>query len=357
MFEMESKFYWINNSSENQSSPYQVEKTMVLKVIGTYFVSLLLIVYVVLLVCGIILNALVVYVMLRSGKIRKNVSSFLIFHLSLTHVFLYVIFPILRTLIRVESPPILSCTAEEFAQNMFCASIFGSLTAIAWDRYRNVLQPFKSLAPQQLRTYLLLISSIWLYACVSSITVIFTVQPRPGQICWEGKNATEHCENVFLCNSLADGRLAKTIYFVSAFLVPFILMVIIYTKIAQRLWKGTKNGMIHGAVAKHKAKTVRLMVIAVFIFAVGWGFPLCVDFLRVYDQIFVHLSFFQEYSLYAGCKVAEALSSCLNPLVYAFFSPDFRKLCVKFSCCCFRYCLPCLRHSSFRFNSVRPAVQ
>ena len=315
--------------------------------------SLLLIFYF-LVVCCMILNALVVYVMLRSRKIRKNVSSFLIFHLSLTHVF-YAIFPIL-TLIRVESPPILSCTGEEFAQNMFSASIFGSLTAIAWDRYKNVLQPFKSLAPRQLRTYLLLISSIWLYACVTSIPVIFTVQPRSFQRCWVDKNATEHCENVFLCKSPADGRLAKTMYFVLAFVVPFILMVIIYTKIAQRLWKGTKNGMIHGAVAKHKAKTVRLMVIAVFIFAVGWGFTLCVDCLRAYE-VFVHLSFSQKYSLDMACDIAVALSSCLNPLVYAFFSPDFRKLCVKFSCCCFRYCSPCLRHSSFRFNSVRPAVQ
>ena len=330
---------------------------MVVEVFGTYFVNVsLLPIFFVLSVCGVILNALVVYVMLRSRKIRKSVSSFLIFHLSLTHVFRYVIFPILRALIRVESSPILSCTAEEFARYMFSASIFGSLTSIAWDRYKNVLQPFKSLAPRKLRTYLLLISSIWLYACVTSIPVIFTVQPTPVQICRGGKNATEQCKNVFLCYPLGSGRLPKAIYFVSAFLVPFILIVLIYTKIAQRLWKGTKNGMIHGAVAKHKAKTVRLMVIAVFIFAVGWGFTVCVDFLRAYE-VFVHLSFSENYSLYMACHVAEALSSFLNPLVYAFFSPDFRKLFVKFSCCCFRHCSPCLLHGSFRFNSVRPAVQ
>ena len=346
MLSMDATSQWTNNTSNNW--PF-----LGLVSVRDNFLLLLMIIERVLLVCGIILNALVVYVMLRSRKIRKSVSSFLIFHLSLTHVFLYLIFPILRTIIHAEGAPTLSCTVEEFGQHMFCASIFGSLTAIAWDRYRNVLQPFKSLAPRQLRIFLLLISSIWLYACVTSIPVIFTVQPRPLQICWRGKNATEHCETFFFCNSRTDCKLPKTMNFASAFLVPFTLIVLLYTKIAQSLSKGIKNGFIHGAVAKHKAKTVRLMVIAVSIFAVGWGFSLCVDFLRVYD-VFVHLSSSQDFSLNIACRITEALTSCLNPLLYAFFSPDFRKLCTKFFCCC--YCSPCLRHSSFCFNAVRPAI-
>jgi len=46
-------------------------------------------------------------------------------------------------------------------------------------------------------------------------------------------------------------------------------MFLTYTKIAVFLWKRSKNGTIHGAVAKCKMKSIRLMVVA------GFGFRLC----------------------------------------------------------------------------------
>ena len=101
------------------------------------------------LICGIVLNILVLYVMLRSRKIRKNLSSFLIFHLSLSHVLLYFLLPIFK------SSPIFSCANKEFARHLFGAAIFGTLATIAVDRYRNIAQPFKSLTPRRLKTFFL----------------------------------------------------------------------------------------------------------------------------------------------------------------------------------------------------------
>ena len=105
--------------------------------------SFLLIIRVALLMCGIFLNFVVVYVMLRSRKMWKNTSSFLVFHLSLIHVFLYFLLPILAIFFFLISPDF-HCTAKEFVQHMFSAAIFGTLAAISGDRYRNIAQPFKS---------------------------------------------------------------------------------------------------------------------------------------------------------------------------------------------------------------------
>ena len=118
-----------------------------------------------LLSCGIILNITVVFVMLRSGKMRQNISSFLIFHLSLTHLFYLTtsMFPFFA-----YSSSHASCIATVLITRACAAAIFNSLVAIAWDRQRNVLRPFKSLAPRHLKTYLMLVAAIWTYAFVTS---------------------------------------------------------------------------------------------------------------------------------------------------------------------------------------------
>ena len=303
-----------------------------------------------LLICGISFNFVVVYVMLRSRKIWKSISSFLVFHLSLIHVFVYFLLPIFSLI-----SPAFHCKAKEFVKHMFSAAIFGTLAAIAGDRYRNIVQPFKSLAPRRLKTLFSLILGIWLFASVATMPVFFTIQSTTAEYdCRKTENGTaEVCSTITDCYWPSNGKLRKTMYFFLAFLLPFILILLTYTKAALSLLKWTKNGAIHSAVAKHKAKTVGLMVIAVCIFALGWGPKLFIDCLRAYD-VFINLPLRHLYTLREACEVAESLSSCLNPILYAFFSPDFRKLCYQFCCCCCRHCPTCFRHRRFCLNSVHP---
>ena len=338
----------INESFENQSELALKKFSHLLELL-----HFLLILRVSLLICGTLFNFVVVYVMLRSRKTWKNVSSFLVFHLSLIHVFLYFLLPILTVFLFLISPAFY-CTAKEFVQHMFLAGIFGTLVAIAGDRYRNIAQPFKSLAPRRLRTFLLLILGIWLFASVATMPVFFTIQSRTEEFCWKTENGTaEECSTFTYCYWPSNGKLPKTMYFVLAFLLPFILILLTYKKAALSLWKRTNKGAIHSAVAKHKAKTVGLMVIAVCIFALGWGPKLFIDCLRAYN-VFTNLPPGHSYTLRGACEVAESLSSCLNPILYAFFSRDFRKLCYQFCCCCCRHCPTCFRHRRFCLNSVHP---
>ena len=336
----------INGSFKNQS-----ERALKIFSFPLELFEFLLITRIALLMCGIVLNFVVVYVMLRSRKMWKNISSFLVFHLSLIHVFLYFLLPIL-TIFSFMISPAFHCTAREFVQHMFSAAIFGTLAAISGDRYRNIAQPFKSLAPRRLKTFLLLILGIWLFATVATMPIFFTIQLRTEEFCEKTENGVaEKCNTFTYCYWPSDGKQSKTIYFVLAFLLPFIVILLTYTKAARSLWKWTKNGAIHRAVAKHKARTMRLMVMAVCIFALGWGPKLFIDCLLAYG-VFINLPSSQSYILGAACTIAESLSSCLNPILYAFFSPDFRKLCYQFCCCCCRHRPSCIRHRRFRFNSV-----
>ena len=299
-------------------------------------------------ICGIVLNILVLYVMLRSRKIRKNLSTFLVFHLSLSHVLLYFLFPIFK---RSTTS---SCVTKEFARHLFAAAIFGTLAAIAGDRYRNIAHPFKSLAPCRLKTFFLLILGIWLFAFATTMPIFFTIQSRTEIYCEKEENETvEKCYKLSYCYWPWKGKLPKTMYFFLAFLLPFIYILLTYTKAALSLWKRTNKGAIHSAVAKHKVKTVRLMVLAVCIFALGWGPKFFVDFLRTYS-VSINLPWGHFFTFRKACEIAEVLSLCLNPILYAFFSPNFRKLVYKFCCCCCRHCSTCFRHRRFCFNSVHP---
>ena len=334
---------WTNDSATNASSQ-ELDLSL-----GN-FVFLWAITYYVLIGCGVLLNLLVICVMLRSRKIRTSISSFLIFHLSLTHVLYHVAVPLL-TIIGLENSPQLSCKAFVFIEHSCAAAIFSSLAAIAWDRHRNISQPFKSLAPQYLKTYLLLIGSVWLYAFVTAMPFIFSAESNSEEVCWKEKNAaTEKCRKYTSCNwsSTWKTQMSKTLFFITAFFIPFTYMLVTYTKSAVYLWKRSKSGEIHGAVAKCKVRTIRLMVMALLVFAVCWGFNFVVELLRVYGVLENNLM------LQMLCFIAQASSSCLNPTVYAFLSPEFRKNCVKYCCCCFPCCSFILGRCQFRRNRVQP---
>jgi len=130
-------------------------------------------------------------------------------------------------------------------------------------------------------------------------------------------------------------------------------MFLTYTKIAVSLWKRSKNGTMHGAVAKFKVKSTRLMVVAVLGFVLCWGLTFWVELLyaTVYGVRSVN-----NFALRIWCYLAQMSSSCLNPAIYAFFSPEFSKLVFKFCCRCYTGCgFTRCRHRS-HVNQVQPTM-
>jgi len=223
-------------------------------------------------------------------------------------------------------------------------AIFNSLVAIAWDRHRNVLRPFDSLVPRHLKTYFKRVAAILIYAFIRSIPMV---------ICSKEDNGTETCREYSFRDLPSDWKtqLSKTIYFLLAFVIPLMYMFLTYTKVAVSLWKRSKNGTIHGTVAECKVKSTRLMVVAVLGFVLCWGPTFWVELLNVYGVRGVN-----NFALRIWCYLAQISSSCLNPAIYAFFSPEFSKLVFKFCCCCYTVCgfTPC-RHRS-HVNQVQPTM-
>ena len=282
------------------------------------------------------LDVFVIYVMVRSGQLRRNISSFLIFHLSFTHLLFHVVLAIMSFKDgSVSERSVLRCKMSAFIEHACPAAIFSTLVAIAWDRQKNILQPFKSLVAKSVKSYLLMVAVIWTYAVVSSVAFVHSVSVRTyNDRCRMVTNNTKtECIPYTLCHKPPDWKTqtSETVYFMVALFIPLSYMLVAYTRIAVRLYKRSKYKMIHSAVAKHKTKSIRLLVAAVLGFVICWGPSILFRFFNQYllSQSFVIfiLNIWFNYT-------APASSSCVNTAVYAYFSPEFRKNCIKFGCCC-----------------------
>ena len=316
-----------------------------------HFVHTFMIIFSVVSFIGIILDVFVIFVMVRSGQLRRNTSSFLLFHLSVTHLLFHVVVPAVtirgNTLQRSSNT---MCKVAAFVEHACPAAIFSTLVAIAWDRHKNILQPFNSLVAKTMKSYLLLVAVIWSYAVISSASFVVSTTARSDNICSIGNNTQQRCEEYKSCRTPSDWKinLSVTFYFLVAFVIPLSYMTFAYTRIAVRLWKRSKSGIIHSAVAKHKTKSIRLLLVAILGFVICWSPSILINLLDKYGVLKdLPLDLKEKLKLKLWCHfIAPASSSLINTAVYGYFSPEFRKNCVKFGCCCCSSCQPFIQSCS-----------
>ena len=324
----------VENATFVPSTPNSTVHVRVVS-IDYFFVRFMsLIVFSILSSIGTILDIFVIYVMVRSGQLRKNISSFFIFHLSLTHLLFHIVFAMTFTR-GLQKRDVVMCKVSAFIEHACPAAIFSTLVAIAWDRHKNILQPFKSLISKPLKSYLMMVAVIWIYSGLSSVSFVNSVTVQSVNYC-RTVNNTQQCEKYMICETPSDWaiQVSQTIYFIVAFVIPPSYMTVAYTRIAVRLWKRSKNGMIHSAVAKHKSKSIRLLVVAVLGFVLCWGPSILTNMLHEYEAMDGLAREERFILMFWLTAIVPASSSCINTAIYAFFCPEFRKNSIKFACCC-----------------------
>ena len=99
------------------------------------------------------------------------------------------------------------------------------------------------------------------------------LEPNLEKYAGKGETQLKSAGIVFSVTLLQTGRRSclKRSFFIMAFVFPFVYMLVTYTKIAVSLGKRTKDGTISGAVAKCRARSIRLMVVALLVIGVCWG--------------------------------------------------------------------------------------
>ncbi|XP_031564018.1 neuropeptide FF receptor 2-like [Actinia tenebrosa] len=285
--------------------------------------------YILLIITGIVLNTLVCYVMIKSKRYLKNISCFFITHMAAVDLFCRVVLiPVVVYMSlptkAVQSP--IPCKISTFVSNSCAGAIFGSLVVIAIDRYRNIVHPLRSLKKE--KRPLFVVSLVWFYAIASSVMFLHTAQNVTLEKLPEGRNM-KLVGNPTSCNISPDdyiGSISVTISAIMTFFVPLTILIITYTAIFVSLRRRCQRQLIHNAVAKAKGKAARMLVLVVVGFVLCFGPSVVVQLLRSYEVFAGENN--QRPTMVIVVLVTDTLEFCsslFNPLIYTFFSEDFRK--------------------------------
>uniref|UniRef100_A0A8B9DQB2 Neuropeptide FF receptor 1 n=1 Tax=Anser cygnoides TaxID=8845 RepID=A0A8B9DQB2_ANSCY len=225
------------------------------------------------------------------------------------------------------------CKMSGLVQGMSVSASVFTLVAIAVERFRCIVHPFRQ--KLTLRKALVTIAVIWVLAllimCPSAITLTVTREEHhfmvdtynnsyPLYSCWEAWPET------------GMRRIYTTVLFSHIYVAPLALIVVMYTRIAFKLFKSAAPA--HGArpeepegrkVSRKKAKVINMLIIMALFFTLSWlplwTLMLLMDYgclserqlrlVAIYVFPFAHwLAFF---------------NSSANPIIYGYFNENFRR--------------------------------
>ena len=310
-----------------------------------------------LLLLGIIINIVVSLVMIRTRKIRKSLSNFFIFHVSVTEsLFRLVFVPILAmtnfpaSLLQHPLEKVTACKASLFVSSAWGSAIFLSLAGIALDRYNNILHPVRSRRTNY--NYVLIVITVWSYAAVISTPFIFSGSSLPVTELSQFKQTAlkqlveDRCANCttgavdvpYLCD-LKPGwssRFSTTLYFFLSFFIPLLAICTAYTRIVLFLWRRSRKKVMNNTVTKSKVKAVRMMILMLLGYVLCWGPRTLFDMLGSFNLL-DNASYSTMLIITAATRLLRFTSSIINPVIYAYYNSDFRRQFVRE----FRSCAVC----------------
>ena len=295
---------------------------------------------------GVLANLLVCIVVLKCRMTRQTtkLSTFFILHLSIADLVFRAVGSYAQFIKKQTRVTPLHCKAIVFAKYSCAAATFTLLSAIAVDRYIHILFPLRSLQMKQRR--LLSIALIWLYAVsvgvgfiVSATSVniyhTFKVHKQPNSRLHLSslnttRNRTRGMTVHYSRSSCSPGysgslerKVAFTIYFVFAFIIPFVLMMFSYTRITLFLWRKQKAMGFNNGITRAKLKAIRMLITVGCAFLVSWAPIMILDMCVSYpsENGKAKIGRFHVRPL---LDCVSKTSSILNPIIYAFENPNFR---------------------------------
>ncbi|XP_060644104.2 galanin receptor type 1-like [Anolis sagrei] len=204
-------------------------------------------------------------------------------------------------------------------------SIF-TLVAMSVDRYIAVVHAKRSLWIRSKRNATLGVGVIWLLSLLIAIPVaqhqvLVSEQPQaPNRsFCWEHWAENPGAKRVY-----------KVTILVMGYLLPLVLISCCYAKVLYHLHKKVKN--ISRKSERSKRKTAQTVLLVVAVFMISW----------LPHHIITMWAEFGHFPLNNASFIFRIIShcltygnSCINPIIYAFLSENFRKSCQQVFTCKF----------------------
>ncbi|KAM6148162.1 pyroglutamylated RF-amide peptide receptor [Erethizon dorsatum] len=288
-------------------------------------------------------NALVVYVVARS-KAMRTVTNIFICSLALSDL-LITFFCIPVTMLQNISDNWLGgafiCKMVPFVQSTAIVTEILTMTCIAVERHQGLVHPFKMKSQYTNQRAFTMLGVVWLLAVITG-SPMWHVQQL--EIKYDFLYEKEHICCLEEWASPVHQKIYTTFILVILFLLPLMVMLVLYSKIGYELWikKRVEDGSvlqtIHGKemskIARKKKRAVIMMVTVVALFAVCWA-PFHVvhmmieysNFENEYDEVTIKM-------IFAIVQIIGFSNSICNPIVYAFMNENFKKNFLSAVCYC-----------------------
>lgn len=269
---------------------------------------------------GLIGNGLVVLVVAANPNMRST-TNLLIINLAAADL-LFVVFcvPFTATDYILPEWPFGEIWCK-FVQYMIVVTAHASaytLVLMSLDRFLAVVHPITSMSLRTERNAVIAIAVTWFIILTTATPVAIS----HGILFYPNKGIT-YTACLFLRNEGYNLIAFHVSFFLSSYVVPLTLISMLYIGMLARLWKsGAPGGRVSAESRRGKKRVTRMVVVVVFAFALCWC-PI---------QVILVLKSFEVYEVTHGSIITQIVAhvlaytnSCINPILYAFLSENFRK--------------------------------
>ncbi|XP_049539818.1 substance-P receptor-like [Anopheles darlingi] len=277
-------------------------------------------------------NSLVIWIVLTT-KQMQTITNMFIANLALADVTIGVFaipFQFQAALLQRWNLPEFMCPFCPFVQLISVNVSVFTLTAIAVDRHRAIINPLRARTSKNISKFV--ISAIWLLSFALAAPILFALRVRPlYNIVLGGMNETYTNVTVPFCKIVnfepAEIQLYRYVLVLVQYFIPLFVISFVYIQMAFRLWGSKTPGNAQDSrditMLKNKKKVIKMLIIVVALFGVCW-FPL-----QLYNILHVTVPEINEYRfiniIWFVCDWLAMSNSCYNPFIYGIYNEKFKR--------------------------------
>ncbi|XP_028274008.1 neuropeptide FF receptor 2 [Parambassis ranga] len=293
-------------------------------------------------------NSVVCFIVLRSKNMR-TVTNLFILNLAISDL-LVGIFCMPTTLVDniITGWPFGSvvCKLSGMVQGISVSASVFTLVAIAVDRFRCIVYPFKQ--KLTITTSKLIIIIIWVLAvsimCPSGVMLQVTKEQRVRIVLGHNNDTRPFywCRENWPNQEMR--KVYTTVLFTNIYLAPLSLIVIMYARIGFTLFKTTIPPMRHSrnesgdssgnnklniegrhTVSRKKKRVIMMLLIVALLFILSWLPLWTLMMLSDYASLTEHQYRVINIYVYPLAHWLAFFNSSVNPIIYGFFNENFRR--------------------------------
>ncbi|CAO1419392.1 unnamed protein product [Diamesa serratosioi] len=283
-------------------------------------------------ITGLIGNILVVYVVLNNHQMRSTTNTLLVNLASADLLFIVFCVPFTAVDYMLSEWPfgLLWCKVVQYLIIVTAYASIYTLVLISFERYLAVCFPICSISMRNQRNTSIAIAALWIVILVLSLPVLYAHGLHVITNNYTEENHTFSSCTFITTNDLISFSFYHISFFTTSYMVPLFLISIMYFLMLLRLWRSNLVSTSSES-QRGKKKVTRLCVVIVTTFMILW-MPIQVILLLKSLEMFKPTTHF-KIALQICAHVMAYCSSCINPVLYAFLSENFRKSFRKIAYC------------------------